>query len=191
MPLGARRARLVGSSLARRASALYEDVLEGGGRLGFQVTFDAARVFSVSYIDSPAQTSGGRPLLDRRYVVVGELPDAMAIPEGRGAGYWPVLQLIKDWNNQPESRELMLAGGLPEGADATAAAKVAAVVHALCERDGHPVPSWVQQARSPVEVPLVPAAELESPYGQRLRQAAPAACHHHRVYFSAVTLEST
>ena len=65
------------------------------------------------------------------------------------------------------------------------------MVHALCERDGHPVPSWALQARSPVEVPLVPAAELESPYGQRLRQTAPAVCRHHRVYFSAVTLEST
>ena len=147
-------------------------------------------------VDYPVRAHGSGtgdagPLLARPYVVAGELPAAMAIPEGRGAGYWPVLQFIKDWNNQPESRELMVTGGLPEDTDATTAAKIAAVIHALCERDGHPVPPWVPQARSPVEVPLVAAAELESPYGQRLRRAAPAVCRHHRVYFSAVTLEST
>ena len=58
----------------------------------------------------------------------------MAIPGGRGAGYWPVIQLVKDWNNQPESRALMLDGGLPEGTDATAAAKIAAVVDSVTGR---------------------------------------------------------
>ena len=130
------------------------------------------------------------PLLARRYVVVGELPALMAIP-GRGAGYLPVVQLIKDWNNQPESRELMLAGGLPAGTDPTAAAKVAAVVHALCQRDAHPLPEWVPAARSPVDVALVPDVDLESPYGQRLRRDAPGVCRYHRVYFSVVDLRST
>ena len=142
----------------------------------------------------PAQesgTGGGGPLLARPYIVVGEIPAAMAIPGGRGAGYWPVIQLIKDWNNQPESRDLMLAGGLPEGTDTTAAAKIAAVIHALCQRDRHPLPAWVLSARSPAAVALVPAVDLESPYGQRLRDDAPGVCHYHRVYFSVVDLRST
>ena len=124
-------------------------------------------------------------------MVVGELPGAMAVPGGRGAGYWPVVQLIKDWNNQPESREPMLAGGLPGGASAVAAAKIAAVVHALCQRDGHPLPEWVLSARSPVDVTLVPDVDLESPYGQRLQRNAPGVCRFHRVYFSVVDLRST
>ena len=139
----------------------------------------------------PAGGAPAAPLLARPYVVVGELPEAMAEPGGRGAHYWPVLQLIKDWNNQRDARERMLAGGLPADTDATTAAKVAAVVHALCARDGHPVPPWVMQARSPVEVPLVPAADLASPFGQRMRQSAPTVCGYHRVYFSAATLDST
>ncbi len=147
-------------------------------------------------MDSPAEVPAGGhdragPLLARRYTVVGELPAAMAIPGGRGAGYWPVIQLVKDWNNQPESRALMLAGGLPEGTDATAAAKIAAVVHALCQRDGHPPPEWVASARSPVDVALVPDVDLESPYGRRLRRDAPGVCRYHRVYFSVVDLRST
>ena len=131
------------------------------------------------------------PLLARRYSVVGELPAAMAVPGGRGAGYWPVVQLIKDWNNQPESRALMLAGGLPDSTDTITAAKIAAVVHALCQRDVHPVPQWVLSARLPVEVALVPEVDLESPYGQRVRLDAPGVCHYHRVYFSIVDLRST
>ncbi len=158
---------------------------------------DSPRVISMN--DRHFSASGRRadgallvpPLLERPYVVVGELPEAMAEPGGRGARYWPVLQLIKDWNNQPDAREWMLAGGLPADTDTTTAAKVASVVHALYVRDGHPVPPWVMQARSPVEVPLVPAADLSSPFGQRMRQRAPSVCGYHRVYFSAATLDST
>ena len=147
-------------------------------------------------VDSQAATrpdGSGRsgPLFARPYIVLGELPAAMAEPGGRGAHYWPVIQLIKDWNNQPDARERMLAGGLPAGTDATTAAKIAAVVHALCERDGHTLPAWVTQARAPVEVALVPEVDLDSPFGQRVRMAAPAVCEYHRVYFAAVDLCST
>lgn len=147
-------------------------------------------------VNSPAHASragssrGALPLA-RPYMVVGEIPAALEIPGGRGAGYWPLVQLIKDWNNQREARALMLAGGLPEGTDTTAAAKIAAVVHALCQRDGHPLPEWVVEARSPVAIALVPEVDLESPYGQRLRDNAPGVCHYHRVYFSVVALRST
>lgn len=148
-------------------------------------------------MDSPIQVctdgaGGARGPLARPYIVVGEIPAAMAIDSGgRGAGYWPVVQLIKDWNNQPESRARMLSGGLPAGADATVEAKIAAVVHALCQRDGHPLPEWVVSARSPVDVALVPDVDLASPYGRRLRDSAPGVCAYQRVYFSVVDLRST
>ncbi len=138
----------------------------------------------------PGAARGG-PLQSRPYVVVSELPAAMAIPGGRNAGFWPLIQFIKDWNNQPESRALMLAGGLPEDTEATTAAKIAAVVHALCQRDGHRVPEWVHSKRSNVDVPLIPHVDLKSPHGQRLRQNAPGVCHYHRVYFAPVDLRST
>lgn len=107
-------------------------------------------------------TGTGEPPAARTYVVVGEIPAALATSRGRGAGYGPLVQFIKDWNNCPESRELMLAGGLPENTDAVAAAKIAAVVHALCQRDGHPLPPWVWSARSPVKVALVPVVRAGS-----------------------------
>lgn len=150
----------------------------------------------MNHVVSPTHTTSegagvDGPLFARPYIVMSEIPASMATPGGRGAGYWPLEQLIKDWNNQPESRTLMLAGALPEGTDTTTAAKIAAVVHALCQRDGHPLPEWVPSARSPVDVALVSDVDLASPYGQRLRAEAPGVCAYHRVYFSAVDLQST
>ena len=126
----------------------------------------------------------------RRYMTLAELPAGMAT-SGRGAGYLPVMQFIKDWNNQPESRASMLAGGLPAGTDTQTAAKVAAVVHALCDRDAHPLPGWVAAAVACEDIPLVNAVDLTTPYGQETRASAPEACRHHRVYFSARDLYST
>lgn len=121
-------------------------------------------------------------------MVVGELPAEMATP-GRGSGYLPVMQFIKDWNNQPESRARMLAGGLP--ADTDTAARVAAVVHALCERDDHPLPGWTATAVASQDVALVGAVDLTTPYGRDVRASAPEACRYHHVYFSTKTLYST
>jgi len=99
--------------------------------------------------------------------------------EGRGLGILVI------------ASERMLASGLPADTDAATATKVGSVVHALCVRDGHPVPPWVMQARSPVEVPLVPAADLLLPFGQRMRRCALAWCGHRWVYFSAATQQRT
>lgn len=146
--------------------------------------------------DQERENAGGAedqlalPRFPRRYSLVRELPDAMSEP-GRGAGYLPVIQLIKDWNNEPGSRSAMIDEGPPADTDAVTAAKIAVVVHALCARDGHPAPQWVMQARSPQETTLVPGIDLRSWFGRRMRSAAPAACHYHRVYFSVENLAST
>ena len=130
------------------------------------------------------------PRFPRRHALVRELPVVMDEP-GRGAGYLPVIQLIKDWNNEPGSRTAMIDEGPPAGTDAVTAAKIAVVVHALCDRDEHPIPDWVMRARSPQETTLVPGIDLRSWFGRRMRARAPAACHYHRVYFSVENLVST
>lgn len=141
---------------------------------------------------SGAPEEGLRPdrLPARRYAVVDELPAEMAIP-GRGAGYLPIMQFIKDWNNQPQSRAHMLAGGLPADTDTDTAARIATVVHALCERDAHPLPDWVAAAVASEDVALVGAVDLTTPYGQDVRTSAPEVCRYHRVYFSSKSLYST
>ena len=57
----------------------------------------------------------------------------------------------------------MLASWLPQDTDPVTAAKIAAVVHALCQRDGHPLPKWGDSARSPADVALVPEVDQGSP----------------------------
>lgn len=130
------------------------------------------------------------PLFVRRYSLVRELPAAMSEP-GRGTGYLPVIQLIKDWNNEPGYRSAMIDEGPPADTDAVTAAKIAVVVHALCARDEHPVPGWAMEARAPYETTLVPDIDLRSWFGRKMRATAPAACRYHRVYFSAENLAST
>ena len=128
--------------------------------------------------------------MSRRCMLLEEIPAEMDAP-GRGAGHLPIMQFIKDWNNQPESRARMLADALPAGTDTGTAAKIAAVVHALCERDAHPLPGWIDAAVASEDVALVGAVDLATPYGQDVRAGAPAPCRHHRVYFSTKTLYST
>ena len=130
------------------------------------------------------------PLFERRHVLVRDLPAAMGLP-GRGTGYLPVIQLIKDWNNEPGCRSAMIDEGPPADTETITAAKIAVAVHALCARDEHPVPQWVMDARAPYETTLVPDIDLRSEFGQQMRATAPAACHYHRVYFSAENLAST
>lgn len=130
------------------------------------------------------------PRFPRRHALVRGLPTAMARP-GRGAGYLPVIQLIMDWNNEPGLRSSMIDEGPAADTDPVTAAKIAVVVHALCDRDDHPIPEWVMRARSPFETTLVPGINLQSWFGRRMRASAPEACHYHRVYFSVENLAST
>ena len=53
----------------------------------------------------------------------------------------PLIQFVDDWNSKPHCREEMLAGSPPKDADPFLLAATASVVHALCDRDGMPLPS--------------------------------------------------
>jgi hypothetical protein len=124
------------------------------------------------------------------HVRLPNLPAALAAP-GRGAGYLPLVQFIKDWNRMPWLRDAMLAGSLPAGTPRDAAAKIAAVVAALCDDDGRPVPACLTDAVASREIALIGGVELNSPFGRREMERAPAACRRHRVYFAAELLDST
>ena len=144
-------------------------------------TADQARAVGGEYVPAGYQPA---------FVRVSDLPAALAV-EGRGAGYLPIVQFIKDWNRMPSCRDAMIADDPPAGTDAVTAAKIAAVVHALCADDGRPPPSWVLSAAAPSEVALVPSIDLASGFGRDVRAAAPAVCAYHRVYFSGELLDST
>ena len=67
--------------------------------------------------------------------------------------------------------------------DPTTLAKVAAVVHCLCLHDHIAVPAWTQGHKADPEVMLFDIP-LDSRYGQRMQQTAPAVCAAYGVYFT-------
>ena len=67
--------------------------------------------------------------------------------------------------------------------------RIAAVVHALCDRDGVAVPDWVWRHRSRSHLGLCESSALAG--RSRLRDSldAPAACAYHRVWFDPASIE--
>ena len=68
--------------------------------------------------------------------------------------------------------------------------RIAAVVHALCDRDGVDVPDWVWKHRSARSIGLVASLDPESRYGRAVLVDAPDACAYHRVWFDHSMIEN-
>jgi len=68
--------------------------------------------------------------------------------------------------------------------------RIAAVVHALCDRDGVAVPGWVWKHRSrrPIGVPA--SLDPGSLYAREVLTDAPEACAYHRVWFDQSMIEN-
>ena len=97
-------------------------------------------------------------------------------------------QFVKDWNRSDEAARQDLVAPPGPGASDLAVAVVAAVAHALLDRDGGVVPAWVAEARAGEDITTC-GAPVTSPLGRRIVERAPATCAQHRVYFSGELLE--
>ena len=91
--------------------------------------------------------------------------------------------LIKEWHWWPDEREAIIADR-PLSANHADLCRVAAVVHALCDKDEVGVPGWVFDYTSPE--PLTLAAMLPKTGGlwERMVAEACGACRYHNVWFS-------
>lgn len=94
----------------------------------------------------------------------------------------PLGALIREWEWWPRDRA-EIAGQEPSGAAADDLCRIAAVVHALCDRDGVPVPGWVWKHRSNEPISWTRALATSGPLWERQVAAAPAACAWHNVWF--------
>ena len=84
-------------------------------------------------------------------LTVTSLLDEFNDPGWEPRGKYRVLkQFIMNWNNwsSQEDRSAMLDGPPPAEMSEDEQARIAAVVHCLCERDGHPPPDWVRGKRA-------------------------------------------
>lgn len=127
-----------------------------------------------------SKTSHAQPLVFRS-MTIGDLPEAINEVEA-GMKTLPLLQFIMDWNHFPEDRKMMLSGSLPDDCPTDHAAAIAAVIHALCDRDGYDFPKCLNgiKAKDDITISLSP---VNTPYTRKVRDRAPAICFEHRVFF--------
>lgn len=114
-------------------------------------------------------------------MTIGDLPEAINEVEA-GMKTLPLLQYIMDWNHFPEDRKMMLSGSLPDDCPTDHAAAIAAVIHALCDRDGYDFPKCLEgiKAKDDITISLSP---VNTPYTRKVRDRAPTICFEHRVFF--------
>lgn len=123
------------------------------------------------------------------------LPELLAEDDGRGRVV-ALRVLVKDWAQNPQARAEMIAGPPHRQrwhhrftARRRDLPRIAAVVHALCDRDGVDVPAWVYEHRSRKPIAVTDSISLHTDYGKLLQTEAPEACRYHRVYFDRSTIE--
>lgn len=102
----------------------------------------------------------------------------------------PLIQFADDWNRMPHRREEMLAGEPPEGSDPFLLAATASVVHALCDRDGMPLPAWAENARFSPEATLS-GLPVTTDFGRAVKESSLPVCEQHGVYFEEEILNRT
>ncbi len=110
----------------------------------------------------------------------------------------------KHWALVPDDREAMIADPPRHGYITDRwhpwhrwnLVRVAAVVHALCDRDGVDVPAWVFEHRAPHHIrvswgafSVLGALDQNDPRSERRYFDAPEACNYHRAWFDHAFIE--
>ena len=112
----------------------------------------------------------------------------MADPCPRGR-ILPINQFVKDWFSPLADRAHMIADPLPSHSAAEDAARIATVVHALCDQQGLRIPRWVYDHRLEKDEMLVEQLLWDSEMAVWEREHAPPACKWHRCWFGQRFLE--
>ena len=112
----------------------------------------------------------------------------MEAPDRRGPFVVPISQFVVDWNWCDRPARLIHDPPVYEGSDPLLLPSIAAVVHALADRDSIRLPDWVLEYRAPEDVILF-GGHMDTPLGGWVRQHAPSACAYHRVWFDASLLD--
>ncbi len=125
-----------------------------------------------------------------------DLPALLARDDGRGR-IVALRELVKRWACYPEQRVVMVAQAPKRyrfydrfTARRWDLARVAAVVHALCDRDAVEVPRWVWQHRCRHPIGIVDSLDPSSKWGRAVVADAPDACAYHDVWFDHTMIEN-
>lgn len=125
----------------------------------------------------PVGARGGGPsVYARASLAAADLPAWMARTPGARIG--ALATFVNQWARDEDARADRCADA-PVGTNRLDLVRVAATVHALCDRDGVPVPSWVWTHRWHEDVAIHPSIRVTATHERH----APAACRYHRVWF--------
>ncbi len=122
----------------------------------------------------------------RRRMRAADIPEVIALDSPREL--LPYSMLAKEWEWWPADREMMVADR-PVTDNLDDLSRIAAVVHALCDRDGVVVPDWVFDYTSPRPLALGPSLVIDGQIWHRAISEAPPTCEYHNVWFSYRTIE--
>lgn len=127
----------------------------------------------------PPASPNGAPVPPRRRgepLTAAHLPAWMA--SAPGSRIAALAGFVNHWALHPERRAAMCAPA-PEGENRLDVVRIAATVHALCDRDGVDVPEWVWSCTWREDVRMYDVGEATPAF----RRLALPACAHHRVWF--------
>ena len=131
-------------------------------------------------------------------ITAAQVPRWMADDDGRGRVV-ELRELCKQWAHTDDAGRAAMIAQPPRrhrwwhriGPRRHDLARIAAVVHALCDRDAVPIPAWVWAHRSRRDIGIIASFDPGSEYGQAvLADGAPEACGYHRVWFNHSTVEN-
>lgn len=128
-----------------------------------------------------------RPWKERR-LRAADVPTLYADPGVRAAV--PLGALVREWEWWPTERTAIIAQE-PVGAAADDLCRIAAVVHALCDRDTVCVPSWVWQHCWHEPIAWTRELSTTGPLWERMVAHAPPACAWHNVWFGEDLISDT
>lgn len=120
------------------------------------------------------------PLPVYRRVRAADLPAAMA--SGGAREHVPLTFFAREWAAWPGERVGMICEA-PHGRDENDLCRIAAVVHALCDRDSVAVPDWVWRHQSEVDLAWGRHCVMDGFIWEQTMADAPSACAYHRVWF--------
>ena len=143
-------------------------------------------------VDSAPQRSAP----PKRLLRACALPLLMAADDGRGRVV-AVRQFVKDWAASDDDRRCAVIAKEPQRyrrrhrftARRFDLARIASVVHGLCDRDCVPVPAWVMRHRASRPISLTANKLSQSKWTEWLRETAPSVCAFHDVWFVPTMLD--
>lgn len=128
-------------------------------------------------------------------ITADQIPRWMAYDDRRGR-IVELRELCKQWAHTDQAHRVAMVEQMPRPhrwyhrftrrrRDLT---RIAAVVHALCDRDGVPVPEWVWRHRSRRDIGLTASRGPVSSLWKE-HTNVPDACRYHRVWFDSASIE--